>query len=410
MVPIVSAGTDNPHTTCPRHVAILGDCIDVLPQLAHHSCDILDGPVDIVLIDPPYNTGAQRTYKDSYTAWYPWLQTRIAAALPLLADTAVIGVFIGPDELVRLRTLLDALLGAGNHLATIVWAGRGSPAAQFTAGGVDYLVVYARKRSALRGVRWREPHGPADELVALAADVARRDGTEAAEKAVAAWKKAHPDIPTGLGPYRHVDEDGRLWRAGPLAKPAGKRRGQFYDIVHPVTGGVCPAPDNGWRMTPEQLSEWDQDGQIVWPPDHSRAPRRRIWLNNSGGIPPAEVFHTERHLETRRLDKMLCGHRFDNPKDVEVLARWIKMWAGPQAVVLDFFAGSGSTGEAVMALNAADGGTRQAVLVTNDEVYEDVLVPRFVAVCDGVRPDGSAWPGKIEGASISFVRDLGKTA
>lgn len=359
----------------------------------------------MICTDPPYNTGARRSYRDSYGGdWATWIKERLVAAKPLVKRTGIVAVFIGPAELIRLRLIMDEVFGPRNHLATITWVGRGSPAAQFTAGGLDHIVVHAVDRRALRDVRWREPHGPAGELVELAQRAWAREGTTAAERAVADWKKANPGIPAGLGPYRHVDDRGRLWRAGPLAKPAGSVPGLHYSIHHPDSGQSCPVPDNGWRMLPEQFAAWDLDGRIAWGPDHTTPPRRRIWLDESEGVPPPDVFHHERHLETRRLDNMLGAHVFDNPKDVSVLARWLRMWGPRDAVVLDMFAGSGSTGEAVMRLNSIDGGTRRAILVTNDESFETALVPRFRAVLDGRRPDGSPWPETIPGQRIEFDR------
>lgn len=396
----MAAGSDKTCNDTP-HLAIRGDCLDVLTSL----CPLEPATVDVLLTDPPYNTGARRSYHDAYGSdWPTWIKARLAAASATLKDTGLAAVCIGPDELWRLKTVMDEVFGVRNHLTTITWVGRGSPASQFTSGGLDHILVYAKKRTALSGRQWREPHGPAAELVDLARTTWARSGTEAAERAVATWKKDHPDIPAGLGPYRHVDEHGRLWRAGPLDKPISAVAGQHYEIVHPATGQPCPTPANGWRMKAEQFELWDAEGRIAWPADHTTPPRRRIWLDESVGVPPSEVFHHERHLETRRLDRMLCGHRFDGPKDVGVLTRWLRMWTGPDSVVLDIFAGSGSTGEAVMALNASDGGHRRAILITNHESFDDVLVPRFVAVCDGVRPDGTPWDEMIPGARIEFVR------
>lgn len=141
----------------------------------------------------------------------------------------------------------------------------------------------------------------------------------------------------------------------------------------------------------------------------------------------APVFNQDRAAAGRRLSSILLGKRFPNPKDHEVLMRWIGITAPDDAVVLDFFGGSGTTTEAVMRLNAQDGGTRQSILVTNNEVgakkakelrkaghhpgddeweaagvYEYVTRPRISTVVSGVRPDGSTYSDGLS-ANVEFL-------
>ncbi len=126
------------------------------------------GQVDCIYIDPPYNTGsADWIYNDRYVSgddlyrhskWLAFIERRLVLAQVLLKDTGVIIVAIGDEEHHRLRMLLDQVFGDQNFLADIIWQGSGKNDARYTAGGVDYMLVYAKSEEALAasGRRWRE--------------------------------------------------------------------------------------------------------------------------------------------------------------------------------------------------------------------------------------------------------------
>lgn len=360
-----------------------GDCAAVLPALEPGH----GGTVDVVYLDPPYNVGVHGPYTDRFADWPEFMARRLGACLPLLAPTGVLVISVGDSELHRLRVLADKLLGPGSYLGTVHWVGHTSPAARYVASGVDHLVMYAADRRALdaSGARFRVPKpGVAPVLAAASAAWAEHSGDPAAaSKAMRCWWKHMPaDHPSqampGLRRYMRLDETGRLYRATPLDKPL-PRPGHTYPVHHPVTGQVCTAPGNGWRHTWPTMRRMLTAGQVHFGPDHREVPQGRTYLSEQGTtVLPGVIEH--RRDGTRALTELIGPHDFPYPKDPEVLTWLLSALTGPDAVVLDFFAGSGTTAQAVADLDGADGGDRTVLMVTNEESYDGYLAPRMAAL------------------------------
>lgn len=238
-----------------------------------------------------------------------------------------------------------------------------------------------------------------------------------------------------FGRYNYFLHDGTLCSDTDATWPGGG--GPDYDVLHPLDGKPVPTPDRGWVYpTPERMKEMIDDGWIIFRKDHTKPIRLKKPLEKTKGTVPLSVFdrqrtHGSRHLYYSDKDKNQHGvfteKRFPNPKDHEVLMDWIRPSMPKDAVILDFFGGSGSTLEAIMRLNAEDGGIRQGILVTNNEVsaadhkrlaakgwrkgdreyekhgvFEYVTKPRIETVVTGVRTDGSEYPGGTIDANVDF--------
>lgn len=355
-----------------------GDCLDVLPTL--------DEAVDLVYIDPPYNVGVHGPYSDRRCDWRQFIFERLSACVPLLAPTAVIVISVGDSELHRLRAAADEVFGYSSYLGTVHWVGTASPSARYVGGGVDHLVLYAANRAALdaSGATFRVPKPGVGSVLAAAAQAWQSHPDPAgASRAMRRWWSRLPDDhparqAPGLRRYMRIDTTGRLYRTTPLNKPL-PRPGHVYDITHPVTGKPCRAPSNGWRHTRPAMDRLLAEGGVHFGPDHTEIPQGRSYLDEKGTTPlPAVINH--RRDGTSALTELIGRHDFPYPKDPEVLTWLFSAVTGPDSVVLDFFAGSGTTAQAVADLDAADGGNRRVLLVTNDESYEDYLVPRLRAL------------------------------
>jgi adenine-specific DNA-methyltransferase len=394
-------------TTC--NIVIEGDNLEVLRLLRRG----YSGKVDVIYIDPPYNTGSDFIYDDDrskpraehetaaghrdeegplqggngsdlaqdrkaqasrHTAWLSMMYPRLLVAQHLLKETGVIIVAIDDTEYARLRLLLDRVFGPENFAASVVWQGSGRGDARFTSAGIDYMLIYAKSKTALiqRDVRWTETKLGVAE-VAKAASKAWKDSghdPEAATKLLQNWWKSAPqDIAKGLGGsrgYREIDENGRVFARDNLSSP-NLRENLMYDLPHPVTGLPVRMYPNGWRYSRETMDQKIAEGRILFGEDESVSPRYKRFLDDDQPIRP--VFERDRAAAQLYLRRLLGSDVFEYPKDHTVLAKWIKSVSesNSDAVVLDFFAGSGSTGHAVMDLNAADGGHRRYILVQLDE-------------------------------------------
>lgn len=238
-----------------------------------------------------------------------------------------------------------------------------------------------------------------------------------------------------FGRYNYFLHSGTLCSDTDATWPGGG--GPDYDVLHPLDGKPVPTPDRGWVYpTPERMQEMIDSGWIIFRKDHTKPIRLKKPLEKTKGTVPLSVFdrqrtHGSRHLyhvdKDKRQQGVFTEKRFTNPKDHEVLMDWIRPSMPKDAVILDFFGGSGSTLEAVMRLNNEDGGTRQGILVTNNEisaddhkrlvaegrrkgdheyekhgVFEYVTRPRIETVVTGVRTDGSEYPGGTIDANVDF--------
>jgi len=223
-----------------------------------------------------------------------------------------------------------------------------------------------------------------------------------------------------------VDEEGRIYRPGPLSAPDKPELRSFRPISHPVTGKACKTPPFGWRAKDATMDKWLAAGEVIFGKDETTTPSRKLLLDRMDSQTPLPSFVLRRRAGTQHLAGILGDMRFQYPKDHQVLMRWIRMAAPKDGLILDFFGGSGTTTEAVMRLNAEDGGTRSSILITNNElswadetwmrkqgvepgdpayeelgVFNTVTRVRISTIVSGRRPDGSKYSDGLP-ANVRF--------
>lgn len=410
-------------TPVTEHVVIEGDNLDVLPLLH----DTHAGHFDLVYIDPPYNTGNREWgYNDTFDTseqmgWFDFMHSRLEEAYGLMKDTGVIMASIGPAEHHRLRLLLDEVYGPENFIGEAVWDGSGSQLSRGLSGGIDFLIFYAKDKEAhfAHHGPWREKKAGADEALALVdtmrdAGVRPRDVQRALREFYKDAEKAGTIDPSVL-PYHTVLDNWRVVTTTTMSN-SRVRPNLCYDVTDPATGKVYPSPERGWVCSRETMDQWLASGRAAF---RENTIHKVLDLRDSTSLTPRSVFKATRAQGTRVVADLLgVKDQFPFPKNVEVLAHWFNIVAGPDAAVLDFFAGSGSTAHAVMVLNAADRGSRTSVSVTNNEVgdadratladtpaddpqwdalgvFNKVTRPRLTAAVTGVRADGKPVAGTI---------------
>jgi adenine-specific DNA-methyltransferase len=392
-------------TTC--NIVIEGDNLEVLRLLRRG----YTGKVDVIYIDPPYNTGNDLVYDDSrkstaaeyeaeagqrddegalqtgegtdrsqdkragaskHSRWLSMMYPRLLVAHHLLAETGVIIVAIDDTEHARLKLLLDKVFGAENFAANVVWQGSGKNDSRFTSGGIDYMLIYAKNKSVLvaNDVRWKEPKRGYDLVVEAARDAWNRSGQDAvkATEEFRKWWRTKPATESGLTNYNEIDEQGRVFRRSDLSSP-NPRKNLMYNINHPVTEKPVVMHPNGWRYDRERMQELIVEGRILFGKDHTQTVSYKRYLAETANQAIRPTFNQDRANASDAVAALLGAGVFDYPKDSDVIGRWVNAvtQSKQDSIVLDFFAGSGSTGHAVMDLNANDGGNRRYILVQLDE-------------------------------------------
>lgn len=356
------------------------------------------GRFKLIYIDPPYNTGESYVYDDRYSVpegeylrdsgqvdhegnatsgrvenggrkhapWLTMMLPRLAVARYLLRRDGAIVVAIDDNEVHHLRILLDGLLGENNRLGTFVWEGGRKNDAKFVSEGHDYMLCYARDKPYLEelGVRFRMAKPGGEEILAEVECLkeAHGDDYEAIEMALADWfaslPKSHPAH--ALDYYKRVDSRGVYY--GDNARSPNPRPNLMYDWK-----GFKPHA-NGWVVARKRMAELDAEGRIVYPDSKSKRLQIKRYLHESDGDVPGSVFYRDRRGGSKALDALLGDDIFDNPKDVGTIGRMVEAVASEDGdLVLDFFAGSGTTGEAVWRQQLEDGKSRRWVLVQAPE-------------------------------------------
>lgn len=265
---------------------------------------------------------------------------RLFLARNLLKDDGVIFVSIDDHEVHNLRHLMDEIFGPENFVATVIWHKVYVPknSARHFSDDHDYILVYARSADA-----WTP------ELLPRTAE---QDA-----------KYTNPDGDT-RGP----------WRPGPMAARNYYSKG-LYKITCP-SGRVIdgPPPGSYWRFSEEKFRDMDRDGRIYWGPGGDNSPATKLFLSEvmAGRVPQTiwsynEVGHTQEAKKEllERVSFSSSDSVFDTPKPTRLIEQMLRIGTRSDEgdIVLDFFAGSGTTGEAVWKLNQQDGGNRRFILV-----------------------------------------------
>lgn len=355
------------------------------------------GQVKCIYIDPPYNTGNENwVYNDAVNSpemrrwlgkvvggdtedlsrhdkWLCMMYPRLALLREFLREDGAIFVSIDDNEVQGLRYLMDEIFGERNYVTTVVWEKNYAPkaSAKYLSENHDYIILYAKKK-----VFWQRNLIPRSE---------KQD-------------KA----------YKNPDNDPRgLWRPNNLAARNPYSLG-VYSITCP-SGRLIAGPPKGsyWRVSKEKFEELDQDGRIWWGRDGNNVPAPKIFLSEvKKGVVPmtiwtyAEVGHTQ-DAKKELLDLLPeASEVFMTPKPTKLIAQIVRLATGPDDLILDSFAGSGTTAHALLNINKQDGGDRQFILIEMDtKVARTVTAERIHRVALGY---ANASGNRIEGLGGGF--------
>lgn len=370
-------------------VLIEGDNLQVLKLLKNGYSD----RVKLIYIDPPYNTGDTFTYNDDFAVpeaeylratgqvdeqgnattsrletggrkhapWLTMLFPRLVVARHLLKRDGAILVSIDNNEVHHLRLLLDAVFGAENFVDMMTWRGARKGDAKLTGGGQDYILVYARDRAYLKAndIRWRERKSGLEPIYAKVEELRAEHGTDfsAMTKELRAWYKSLSDEDPSKAHdyYNRVDEVG-IWFPDNISSP-NYRENLIYDWK-----GYKP-PANGWRYERPTMERLDAEGRLIYPEDMTKRVQIKSYLHMRETWAPPSVFYQDRRSASTVLDRLMGKKVFDDPKSTDVLARLFHSLTDDGDLIVDFFAGSGSTGHAVWEQNPRDEKTRRWILV-----------------------------------------------
>jgi adenine-specific DNA-methyltransferase len=341
---------------------VCGDGLDAIDALTARKT-LGPGVVRLVYIDPPFGTGKRfGHYLDGLaeSAWLSMLKDRLEALKPTLSDDASVWVHLDETMSHKARFVLDRVLGSDAYVATIVWQKRVTVESR-TAVSVahDPILVYA-------------PNGPKH------------------------WKTVRNRLTGNLGTSNRDGDPRGPWRDAPFTAP-GYRPGQHYVIVNPAGVELLPPRDRSWFATEPVFRRLVEEGRIWWPRDGAGRPRLKnfeidalqvpntIWSGKEVGTND----EAKRHLATLFPTS---ASLFDTPKPEQLLRRILHIATNPGDLVVDLFAGSGTT-----AATAHKMGRRWVVAERLVATVATVLVPRLKQVVEGADAGGittlAGWSG-----------------
>jgi adenine-specific DNA-methyltransferase len=331
------------------------------------------GRVKAIFIDPPYNTGKKDfTYEDRYVSredrfrhskWIEAAYQRLLLAKDLLRQDGVIMVCIGDDEVNHLGLLLDEVFGANNRIGTVIWHNATDNNPTRIAAEHEYVLVYAADIDS-QPTEWKVTTSDVrDRLLEKARELASSH-PDLGDR-VKAWKSWFRENKPYLWPFQEyddLDEVGPYTGSRSVHNPG--KEGYRYDVPHPVTGLPCKQPAMGYRYTRDTMMELVSQGRIIFGKDHDKVVELKVYAKDYRGKLPSVVEIDGRRGANELKDLFPEATKvFSNPKPTDLVSELLAFVTKDDDVVLDFYAGSGTTGHAVARLNAEDGGHRRFILV-----------------------------------------------
>ncbi|WQV68041.1 site-specific DNA-methyltransferase [Helicobacter pylori] len=392
----------------PNNAIIIGDNLDALKLLKSAYSE----KIKMIYIDPPYNTGNDEfIYPDNFrkdyqkilrevglmetdengkeieseslkffkntqgsgthSGWLSFMLPRLKLARDLLKEDGVIFISIDDNECANLKILCDEIFGEDNFVAEIVRNTNSSKnQSLFISVSHEYCLIYAKNISFLskkhENNKWQVSKNNVKEYYSRVKTLQNKDlsSDEITEELKELTK--YPRF-MDFTNYWYFDEKG-LYRKDNLG---GVKNGNKFKIINPLTNQEDPIPPGGFRYSKEKLQELIKDNRIHFHTDGS-LPTLKRYLDENHTQRPKSIMSDDQRPDYALLQELFNGIMvFDNPKQMAFMQRIIEIATEKGDIILDFFAGSGTTAHAVMELNAEDKGNREFILVQIDEEIKE---------------------------------------
>jgi len=370
---------------------IHGDNLEALKALL----PAYEGKVDCIYIDPPYNTGNESwVYNDNvndpkirkwlekvvgkegedlsrHDKWLCMMYPRLKLLHKLLSKEGAIFISIDYNEQANLKLICDEIFGTGGFLGDIIW--QHSVQAKNDAKGIslhhNHTLIYKKQSFYIGTIDRTAEHNTA---------------------------------------YKNPDDDPKGdWRSGDVRSPNLRENLKFY--LKTPSGKEIPPPEKGWRWSEDLMNEKISSGEIIFNEDETKI-TRKIYLSEQKGRVVESIWFGNEVGTTREANYLVKNIfsteiPFNTPKPPALIERIIKIASKDNSIILDSFAGSGTTAHAVLNLNKEDGGNRKFILVEMEDYAESVTAERVKRVIKGYGEGNKA----VEGTEGSFdFYELGK--
>lgn len=394
-----------------NNILIEGDNFHALTALNF----IYKDSIDIIYIDPPYNTGKATNvggfkYNDQFideedgffhSKWLNFMEKRLKLARELMKDDGVIFISIGDDEQANLKLLCDQIFGRRNFIETYIWESTFRPdnSSPILRRNAEFIHCYAKNKSLIPYF-----NGDVSESSGMPS---LTKGKETIKVITFPENYVKTTLPDGVYLKGLKDNGDQLqWE---LVEDAVVKNGIFVSKV--VLKG------HSYWATQKKIMDEKAAGTEIWIKSEAFVPyykKNKVSINRPTKILNRDSVKDYLNSNTELFD-IFKSKPFNNPKPVSLVKYLINFIDKKDALVFDFFAGSGTTGQSVIELNSEDGGRRKFILCTNNEnnICTDVTYPRLKTVITGKRFDGTNYgPGyntNLVYFKTDFVMDKNNT-
>lgn len=378
-----------------KNIFIEGDNLEVLKVIQESYVN----KIDLIYIDPPYNTGKDFVYNDKYNKtemdelndsgqideyknrlvtnsqtngkyhsdWLTMIYSRIKLAKNLLKSSGIIYISIDDNEVDNLRKICDEIFGENNFVAQIIIDGTPKNDPYIVSTAHEYCLVYVKNFDAAKNFNY----GIKNPVYSVLQEIYIKGNGNYKEiqQKLKDYYINNNLTEDNISNYKFVDEKG-IFRIGPIDDP--QNSGARDVRINLKTGKPCITPKRGWSCSIETWNQWIKENLILFPDDDNTLASKKTYITEDRLDVMKAYFKIQTRKDTDYLRSLfdLSITPFSNPKPKELLKSFIKNSNNKQLIGLDFFAGSGSFADAMMELNAEDNGERKFILVQIPQILE----------------------------------------
>lgn len=377
-----------PENATSENLLIKGDNLEVLKHLSNAYYE----KIKMIYIDPPYNTGSDgfvyaddrkfdvptlmelsgvsedrakrildftQSKSNSHSAWLTFMYPRLYIAKQLLKEDGVIFISIDDNEVAQLKLLMDEIFGEENFLGEMIWETATDNNKSQISVEHEYILCYSKISSTQDS--WYIKSEKANIIRQKHLELKKvNNEPKIIQKELKKWinslKKSNDIDLSGVSHYSYVDNKGVYY---PGNSNNTKKGNYNYDITHVISNLPCKKPSNGWRWPEKTFWDAEKRGDVEWGKDESTIPKIKKRIETATELLKS-YYYEDNRISTNYLKGLFGLKIFENPKSFKLIKKLINFSSNDNEIILDFFAGSGTTGDAIMQLNAADASTCSA--------------------------------------------------
>jgi len=389
-----------------------GDNLEALKSLLPK----YESKVKCIYIDPPYNTGKEGwVYNDNvndpkirkwlettlkakengteatiniddlarYDKWLCMIYPRLKLLQRFLSDVGVIFISIDDNEIHQLQCICDELFGSTNKLGVLVWKNVTDNNPTNISTEHEYILCYAKNKTKVEPV-WKSSNSAVkDRLIQIGLElIEKHENQKDLQSAYTKWFRENKPYLWPLDRYKYIDKHGVYTGSQSVHNPG--KEGYRYNVIHPLTKLPCKEPLMGYRFPQTTMTDLLAQEKILFGEDHTKIIELKVYAKEYKAKLPS-VINLDGRLGAYELRDIFpeAKKTFDNPKTVQLIEEILSYATNDNDIILDSFAGSGTTAHAVLNLNKQDSGNRKFILVEMEDYAETITAERVKRVING---------------------------